>query len=105
MSDDNVSLRHEPERRRFVAETAGGNGVLEYAVVDAGTLDYRHTFVPEPLRGRGIASRLVKFALDYARAEGRTVIATCPFVAAMMQREPQYQSLRAEKRAASVRTR
>jgi uncharacterized protein len=98
MSDDPVSLRHEPERRRFVAETPGGNGVLEYAIVDAGTLDYRHTFVPEALRGRGIASRLVAFALDYAAAEGRTVVPTCPFVAAMMQREPRYRSLRAAAR-------
>jgi hypothetical protein len=99
MSDEALTLRHEPERRRFVAETAQGNGgVLDYVVVDAGTLDYRHTYVPVALRGRGIANKLVAFALDHARAEGLSVIPTCPFVASIMERHSEYATLRAPDR-------
>lgn len=99
MNDVRVTLRHEPERRRFVAETEGGQGVLDYNIVDAGTLDYRHTYVPMALRKRGIASKLVDFALEHARKEGLRVIPSCPFVAARIEREPEHAALRADSGA------
>ncbi|HET8697747.1 MAG TPA: GNAT family N-acetyltransferase, partial [Gammaproteobacteria bacterium] len=61
--------------------------------VDERTLDYRHTFVPPPLRGQGIASRLVRFALDHALEHRLTVIPSCPFVAAYIKGHPRYRPL------------
>lgn len=88
-----MTLRHEPEAGRFVADVPGGQGVLEYVHSADGALDYRHTFVPDALRGRGIASRLVAFALDYALEAQRKVIPTCPFVATYIDRHPRYRSI------------
>lgn len=85
-----MRIRHEPERQRFVAEIDDAQAVLEYGVPDAGTRDYRHTFVPPALRGRGIATALVEFALDDARAAGVRVIPSCPFVARLTAADARY---------------
>jgi predicted GNAT family acetyltransferase len=91
-----MKIRHEPERRRFVAELAGSEAVLEYLDRGQDVLDYRHTFTPPELRGQGIAKDLVIFALDYARANGITVIPTCPYVAKVISNNPDYQDLAAQ---------
>jgi uncharacterized protein len=91
---DKVS--HNAAKQRF--ELAAGNSlaVLDYAPIDATTLDYNHTFVPPAVRGRGIASRLVRFGLDYALEQRFTVIPSCPFVAAYIEAHPGYRVLLAE---------
>jgi predicted GNAT family acetyltransferase len=87
------SVRHEPEAQRFVVEAAGGTGVIRYRELAGRVLDFNHTFVPPALRGGGIASRLTEHALDYARAHGYRVIASCPFVATFIERHPRHRDL------------
>lgn len=86
-------IRHDQEARRFVIEIDGRESFLSYVPLDAKTLDYRHTFVPDALRGRGVASRLVKHALDYAKDQQMKVLPTCPFVARIMERDAAYADL------------
>jgi predicted GNAT family acetyltransferase len=45
------------------------------------------------LRDRGIASELVKGALDMIRADGQKVIAGCGFVADYLRKHPEYADL------------
>ena len=52
-----------------------------------------HTETPRALRGRGIASDLVKGALDMIRADGRKVIAGCGFVVDYLHKNPQFADL------------
>jgi uncharacterized protein len=52
-----------------------------------------HTETPRPLRGRGIASELVKGALEMIRADGRRVIAGCDFVVDYLNRHPEYRDM------------
>jgi predicted GNAT family acetyltransferase len=49
--------------------------------------------VPKELEGRGIGSRLARFALDQARASKLKVVALCPFVSAWIGKHPEYQDL------------
>jgi uncharacterized protein len=86
-------LSHEPARRRFVAGLDGAEGVLEYRPAGEGVLDYYHTYVPQRLRGRGIASRLVAFALEHAREQGLRIVPSCPFVAKLIESEEGYRDL------------
>lgn len=90
---EELDLRHDSERSRFVAETDGGASVLEYSDQGNGVLDYQSTFVPSELRHRGIASQLVTFALDYARESGHRVIPTCWFVRQFIDTHPEYEGL------------
>ena len=52
-----------------------------------------HTETPRHLRGRGIASQLVKGALDLIRTEGDKVVAGCGFVADYLEAHPEYADL------------
>ncbi|HEX5689943.1 MAG TPA: GNAT family N-acetyltransferase [Roseiflexaceae bacterium] len=49
--------------------------------------------MPAALEGHGIASKMAKFALDEAQAEGLTIVPQCPFVRGYIERHPEYQSL------------
>jgi predicted GNAT family acetyltransferase len=52
-----------------------------------------HTETPRALRGRGIASALVKGALELIRADGLKVVAGCGFVADYLQKHPEFSDL------------
>ena len=48
---------------------------------------------PPQAQGQGVGSRLVKAALDDARAKGLKVAPRCPFASAYMGRHPEYNDL------------
>lgn len=92
-SPPSADVRHDAAARRFTIDVDGAPAVLEYREIDAQTLDYYRTFVPAPLRGCGIASRLTDAALRYARDQQLNVIPTCPFIAAYIKRHREFQPL------------
>ncbi|NGX99477.1 MAG: N-acetyltransferase, partial [Candidatus Afipia apatlaquensis] len=49
-----------------------------------------HTETPRPLRGRGIASKLVQGALEQIRADGLKVVAGCSFVVDYLEKHPEF---------------
>jgi predicted GNAT family acetyltransferase len=49
-----------------------------------------HTETPPALRGRGIASELVKGALGLIRADGHKVVAGCSFVVDYLEQHPEH---------------
>jgi predicted GNAT family acetyltransferase len=86
-----IAVVHNKPAQRFEAQVDGGLAVAEY--VRAGdTVTFTHTFVPEQLRHRGIASAVAQAALDTARAEGWHVIPRCPFIAAFIAEHPEYRA-------------
>ncbi len=52
-----------------------------------------HTEVPAPLEGKGIASMLVKGALEDIRQKGLKLVPLCPFVIRYIQRHPEWEFL------------
>ena len=62
-----------------------------------------HTEVPAELEGQGVGARLVRFALDDARARGLKVLPFCRFVAAFIRRHPDYLELVPEERRATFK--
>jgi predicted GNAT family acetyltransferase len=83
-------IERDAAGNRFTLSSGAAVAVLDYREHDARTLEYFHTFVPPPLRGRGVASRLVAHALRYAQDRGLAVIPTCRFVAAFIRKNPEY---------------
>lgn len=83
-----------PERSRFVLDRDGEHiGKLLYQ--RAGDLiTFTHTEVDPAIQERGLGSQLARFALDAVAAEeGTRVVAKCPFIAAYIERHPEYQPL------------
>ena len=89
-----LSIRHEPDARRFAVDTSGKTAYITYRELEGRILDLDHTYVPREVRGGGIASQLTTRALEYARERGYRVVPSCPFVAAYIERHPEYRELR-----------
>jgi predicted GNAT family acetyltransferase len=87
-----ITVRHNAAASRYEAEVAGHLAVVEY-VVEGGRVVFTHTLVPPELRGRGIAEKLVRAALEDIRLQGRRVVPQCSYVARFLQRTPEFQSL------------
>jgi uncharacterized protein len=87
-----VSIRHEPQAQRFVAELGGALALADYQL-QGGVMHIIHTEVPPALQGLGIAAQVVAVALAHARAEGLRVRPVCSYVAAYMKRHPETQDL------------
>ncbi len=52
-----------------------------------------HTLIDPRFEGQGLASQLVREALDEARAEGLAVLPFCPFVRGYIERHTEYLDL------------
>jgi predicted GNAT family acetyltransferase len=75
-----MEIRHESERQRFVTRQADGEAVLEYRLLPGDGIDFTYTFVPPALRGRGIAEKLVRTGLAWAREQDYEIQASCWYV-------------------------
>jgi predicted GNAT family acetyltransferase len=89
-----TDVRDNPALHRFELGLDGHTAFSSYRRAD-GVLTILHTEVPKELNGRGIGSRLVRGLLDIARAQGEKVKPLCSFVAAYMDKHPEYADLRA----------
>jgi predicted GNAT family acetyltransferase len=58
-----------------------------------GLIAFIHTQVDERLRGRGLADRLIRFALEDVRARGLAVLPFCPSVKAFIERNREFEAL------------
>ncbi len=87
--DNNVILDQENDCFKVVVE--GLPSVLEFRKKSENCWEYFRTFVPPELRHRGIASQLVRYALDYALEHSIKVIPSCGFVKEFIEEHNEYQ--------------
>jgi predicted GNAT family acetyltransferase len=81
-----------PGEQRFVLEVEGYTAEVVYRL-SPGVVTFVHTGVPEELAGRGIASRLARHVLDYARLEGLRVELRCSFLRGFVASHAEYRDL------------
>jgi predicted GNAT family acetyltransferase len=79
-------------KHRYELAVDGHIAATYYSIADD-VITFVHTEVPPELGGKGIASQLIKGALDQVRADGLKVIAQCPFVKAYIEKHPDYADL------------
>ena len=89
---DDLNVEHNAEARRFEIHYGDDMARLEYHL-RAPNMVYTHTVVPPSLEGHGIAGRLAKEALDYARDRGLSVVPLCQYVADYIDKHPEYAEL------------
>jgi predicted GNAT family acetyltransferase len=92
MSQVRSEVRDNTSQHRFELDVEGTVAFANYRLTP-GTVIITHTETPHALRGRGIASELVKGALELIRADGLKVIAGCGFVVDYLQKHPEYADL------------
>lgn len=84
----NTGIIHE--RNRFYKKVDGLDCELEYNIYNGDTIDFFHTYVPEPLRGKGIALEIIQEGLDYAVKKNYRIIPSCSAVRKFIDRHPEY---------------
>lgn len=80
---------------RFELNIDGKIAFLAYQHQGPEVLAFTHTFVPPELRGRNLAAILTRFALEDARQQGKKVAPLCSYVDVFMQRDKEFNLLRA----------
>ncbi len=81
-------IQHE-EGKRYYIPYEKEKAELTYQE-NGKTRDFRHTFVPEELRGRGVAEKLVRHALDDTMKNGYKFTPTCPYLESFVEKHPEY---------------
>ncbi|HEX3128169.1 MAG TPA: GNAT family N-acetyltransferase [Thermoanaerobaculia bacterium] len=85
-----LNIQHQPGRRYF-AVVEGGEAEAGYREEADGTRSFDHTYVPDAVRGQGVAERLVRHALDDTVRSGHAFKAVCPYVKRFVEKHPEYQ--------------
>lgn len=89
MPDD---VKDNPAEGRFEL-SVGGHVAASYYKKTPGVITFIHTEVPQALGGQGIGTRLIRGALEAVRRDGLRVVPQCPFVAAFIRKNPEFNDL------------
>ena len=84
---NNVSMR------RYELPIADDAVAVTYYSLEDGRVVLLHTEVPGEFGGQGIGKRLAHAVFEALKAEGKRVIAKCPFMASYAARHPEYAAM------------
>lgn len=73
-------VKHDKTGKRFYIPVEIGEAYVSYRMENEETIDLHETFTSPNLRGKGLAGKVVKGALEYADEHQLKVIPTCPYV-------------------------
>ena len=93
---ESLSIRHDQACKQFEVTVDGCRAYLSYMDLGKQTIDIYRTFVPDALRGRGVAAALTEQALQYAEDKGYKVIPSCSYVERYMERRQRNRGLEAQ---------
>lgn len=85
-------VRDNRSEQEFELVVDGERAIAAYQL-EGHTIVFTHTIVPPAIEGRGVASKLIRAALDQSRDRGLKVIPQCSFVRAWIANHPEYRDL------------
>ena len=91
-NDADLPVVHNTAAKRFEISLDGRIAFSKYFLVGEKII-IEQTEVPIEREGKGIASRIVRTALDCARDQKLKVMPLCPFTVGFIHRHPEYQDL------------
>jgi predicted GNAT family acetyltransferase len=84
-----LDVQNDEAARKFYVTVEGHEAVIEY-VKTGDVYDLQHTFVPEELRGHGVADQLAHGTLEEIKRRGARFIPTCPYIQGFLKHHPEY---------------
>jgi uncharacterized protein len=92
-SEPELKIADNADRRRYEAFLGDEKaGYSEYHLQPERVV-FTHTVVKPQFEGRGIGSRLAKFAVNDARDRGLRITPVCPFIRAWLRRHSEYDAI------------
>ncbi|HYL86200.1 MAG TPA: GNAT family N-acetyltransferase [Candidatus Angelobacter sp.] len=89
---DNVAVTNNEDAHRFEATVGGLRALITYRRSPE-RITFLHAEVPPPLEGQGLAAKLARTALEFARANHLEVVPLCPYVSSFIRKHREYQDL------------
>jgi len=89
---NSASVTHNEQAHRFELDIDGLRSILTYRRYPDRII-FDHTEVPQPIEGKGLAAKLARFALDFARENHLRVIPLCPYISDFLRKHTEYQDL------------
>ncbi len=86
-------MTHNANSRRFETQSADASLSFLNYTIEGDRITFEHTFVPDKLRGKGIAANLARVALTEARQRHWKVIPRCSYVAGFIKQYPEFADL------------
>jgi predicted GNAT family acetyltransferase len=90
---ERIEVADAPERDRYELSIDGNLAGFTAYRTRPGLIAFIHTEIDAALQGRGLGDRLIRFALEDARARDLTVLPFCPFVKAFIERHREFDAL------------
>lgn len=79
-----ADVQHLPDEQRFVIFYEGSEALLAYRLFKNGAqaaIDFNSTYVPPEFRGKGLAEKLVRTGIKWAKEQGYELHASCWYAA------------------------
>ena len=92
MDPETVNITNNEEAQQFEAQVDNLRALLTYRRFP-GRIVLNHTEVPQRLEGKGIAAKLARTALDFARANHLRVVPLCRYVSLFIRKHTEYHDL------------
>jgi predicted GNAT family acetyltransferase len=91
-NDVTISRQESGDQITFTARVEGATatGELTLLRVSNDVWDANHTGVPKSIGGRGVGKALIQAMVEDARQMGYRVVPSCPFVAKLFDRKPEW---------------
>lgn len=99
MAQEQFAVEHQPDNSRYALidqDTDGRPSVIgEESYLDVSREDARerilyHTEVSEDYAGQGLATILVRSAVEQSIADGYRIVPVCPYVVKWIEKHPEY---------------
>ena len=87
-----LNVIHNEPAHRFELHADGLCALLTYRRFPD-RIVFDHTEVPPVLEGKGLAAKLARYALDFARQQHLRVISLCPYISSFLRKHAEYQDL------------
>lgn len=92
-NEPELTLVNNRAASRYEASIDGRPAGYSTYEEEPGRVTFVHTVVRPQFEGRGVGSRLAKFAIHDVRARGLRITPVCPFVRAFLRRHDEYDSI------------
>ena len=89
-----MEIIHDTKNQKFYTVIDGKEAYLRYIVVNTNTLNMIKTYVPNELRGQGIAGKIVEEGLKYAKKNFYSVIPSCSYVEDYINKHEEYENIK-----------
>ncbi|MCS7052939.1 MAG: N-acetyltransferase [Ignavibacterium sp.] len=87
-----MEVIHNSKEKSFLIQIENDIAYVSYNLNNE-VMDLYTTYTPPQLRGKGLAEKVVRAALEYAKSNNLKIIPSCSYVKVFLERHPEYKSL------------